>query len=183
MTQEIKTITGTKKERWVGIAPFAQYNSKMYPLDLMEHVIADLSKQKNLKIFLFGGGKKEIDILENFENNYSNAINIAGKIKLFQEFQIISNLDCMLSMDSGNAHFAAMMGVQTLTLWGVTHPYTGFAAFNQTIENAILPDLEKYPNIPCSIYGNKVFKGYEDVMRSISPKIVVEKVLKSINLT
>ena len=84
-------------------------------------------------------------------------------------------------MDSGNAHFAAMMGVQTLTLWGVTHPFTGFAAFNQPIENAILPDLEKYPNIPCSIYGNKVFEGYEDVMRSISPKIVVKKVLKSIN--
>ena len=183
LTQEIITITGTKKEPWVGIAPFAQYNSKMYPLDLMEHVIADLSKQKNLKIFLFGGGKKEIDILESLENNYSNTINIAGKIKLSQELQLISNLDCMLSMDSGNAHFSAMMGVQTLTLWGVTHPYTGFAAFNQPIENAILPDLNKYPNIPCSIYGNKVCEGYDDVMRSISPKIVVEKVLKSINKT
>ena len=181
LTQEIIAITGKKKETWVGIAPFAQYSSKMYPLDLMEQVIADVSKRKNLKILLFGGGKKEIDILEKLENNYSNTINIAGKIKLSQELQIISNLDCMLSMDSGNAHFAAMMGVQTLTLWGVTHPYTGFAAFNQPFENSILPDLKKYSKIPCSVYGNKVFEGYEDVMRSISPKIVVEKVLKSIN--
>ena len=117
LSQEIINITGSKKEKWLGIAPFAQYNSKMYPLDLMEHVIADLSKHKNLKIFLFGGGKKEIDILERLENNYINTINVAGKIKLSQELQIISNLDCMLSMDSGNAHFAAMMGVPTLTLW------------------------------------------------------------------
>ena len=181
LTQEIITITGTKNSIWVGIAPFAKYNSKMYPIDLMEQVIADLSKNKNLKILLFGGGEKEISALEILENNYPNTINVAGKIKLTQELQLISNLDCMLSMDSGNAHFAAMMGVKTLTLWGVTHPYTGFAPFNQLPENAILPDLKKYPAIPCSIYGNKVFKGYEDVMRSIPPALIVEKVLKTIH--
>jgi hypothetical protein len=31
-----------------------------------------------------------------------------------------STLDVMLSMDSGNAHIAAMLGV---ALWGATHPY------------------------------------------------------------
>jgi len=102
-------------------------------------------------------------------------------IRLSQELEIISNLDCMISMDSGNAHYAAMMDVNTITIWGVTHPYTGFAAFNQPYENAILPDLEKYPNIPCSINGNKVYEGYEDVMRSISPKRVEGKVLNTIN--
>ena len=83
LTQEIIAITGIKKETWVGIAPFAQYSSKMYPLDLMEQVIAGVSKRKNLKILLFGGGIKETEILEKLENNYSNTINIAGKIKLF----------------------------------------------------------------------------------------------------
>jgi ADP-heptose:LPS heptosyltransferase len=181
LTQEVLTITGSKKTVWIGIAPFAQYNSKMYPLDLMKQVIADLSNRKNLKIMLFGGGKDEIAILEKFEFDFPNTINVAGKISLSQELNIISNLDCMLSMDSGNAHFAAMMNVKTITIWGVTHPYSGFAAFNQPFENAILPDLEKYPNIPCSIYGNKVYEGYEDVMRSISPKRVVGKVLNTIN--
>jgi hypothetical protein len=38
--------------------------------------------------------------------------------------------------------------------------------------------LKKYPNIPCSIYGNKICDGYEDVMRSIEPKEVVEKIKK-----
>jgi ADP-heptose:LPS heptosyltransferase len=28
----------------------------------------------------------------------------------------------MLSMDSGNAHIAAMLGVKVITLWGATHP-------------------------------------------------------------
>jgi ADP-heptose:LPS heptosyltransferase len=31
----------------------------------------------------------------------------------------------MVSMDSGNAHIAAMLGVK-VTLWGATHPYAVF---------------------------------------------------------
>jgi ADP-heptose:LPS heptosyltransferase len=181
LTSEILEITGSKNEKWIGIAPFAQYNSKMYPLNLMEKVIEQLSKTPNLKILLFGGGKKEVEILSQIENNYSNVINVAGKIRLKQELNLISNLDCMLSMDSGNAHFAAMFGVNTLTLWGITHPFTGFAPFNQPFENAILPDLIKYPNIPCSIYGNKVCEGYEQVMESIPPEKVVNIILNTIN--
>ena len=180
LTQDIIKITGAKTKKWIGIAPFAQYNSKMYPLDLMEEVISELSRKENLKILLFGGGKKEVEILDKIANQNSNTLNIAGKIKLDQELSLISNLDCMLSMDSGNAHFAAMFGINTITIWGITHPFTGFAPFNQPIGNAILPDLEKYPNIPCSIYGNKVCEGYEDVMRSLSPKTIVDKVIKSI---
>jgi len=177
---ELLKITGTKSEKWVGIAPFAQYSSKMYPIDLMEKVIAELSKNEAIKVFLFGGGKKEVEILDTIANKYTTTINMAGKIKLAQELNLISNLDCMLSMDSGNAHFAAMLGVNTLTIWGVTHPFTGFAPYNQPFENAVLPDLNKYPNIPCSIYGNKVCKGYEDVMRTIAPEKVTTKIIEAI---
>ncbi|REE83430.1 ADP-heptose:LPS heptosyltransferase [Lutibacter oceani] len=180
LSKEIFEITSNKSEKWIGIAPFAQYSSKMYPLDLMELVIEKLSQQKKLKILLFGGGKKETQILDTIANKYNNTLNVAGKFKLQEELTLISNLDCMVSMDSGNAHFAAMFGINTLTIWGITHPFTGFAPFNQPIENAILPDLNKYPNIPCSIYGNKVCDGYEDVMRTISPKTVVDKIIKSV---
>ncbi|WP_457617508.1 glycosyltransferase family 9 protein [Lutibacter sp.] len=180
LLQEVISLTGCKEEKWIGIAPFAQYNSKMYPLDLMEQVIANLATKENLRVLLFGGGKKEVLILENIAKQYSNVINIAGKIKLNVELNLISNLDCMVSMDSGNAHFSAMLGVNTLTIWGVTHPFTGFAPYNQPFENAILPNLKKYPNIPCSIYGNKVCNGYEDIMRSILPKTVIKKILESL---
>jgi len=181
LPSEIIKITGEKTKKWIGIAPFAQYNSKMYPINFMEKVIEQLSNDTNLKILLFGGGKKEVEILNLVEEKYPNVVNVAGKIKLKQELNLISNLDCMLSMDSGNAHFSAMLGINTFTLWGITHPFTGFAPFNQPFENAILPNLKKYPNIPCSIYGNKICDGYENVMESIAPEKVVEKILTSIN--
>lgn len=178
--QALLKITGNKVEKWIGIAPFAQYAGKMYPLDLMKTVIKKLSAEKNIKILLFGGGKKEIEQLTAIEHQFKNTINIAGNLTLPEELALISNLDVMLSMDSGNAHFAAMFGVKTITLWGVTHPFTGFAPFSQPEDFAMLPDLTKYPNIPCSVYGNKVCDGYEDVMRTITPEKVVAKILKVI---
>lgn len=180
LSPEILETTGVKNTKWIGIAPFATYNAKMYPLDLMEEVIAELSKQ-SVKIMLFGGGKKEIELLENLANKFANTLNVAGKLKLNQELALISNLDVMVSMDSGNAHFAAMLGINTITIWGITHPFAGFAPFNQPFENAILPDLEKYPNIPCSVYGNKICAGYSAVMKSISPKRIINKISEALN--
>lgn len=178
LTSEIIAITEVKKQPWIGIAPFAQYNSKMYPIHLMKKVIEELSENSSYKILLFGGGKKEVELLNEIALSYKNTVNIAGKLSLEKELALISNLDVMLSMDSGNAHFAAMLGVKTITLWGVTHPFAGFAPFNQPLTNCILPDLKKYPNIPCSIYGNKVCDGYENIIESIPPKKVVDKIVE-----
>ncbi len=178
LTPEILKITGNDLKKWVGIAPFAQHNSKVYPLDLMEEVVRGLDAQQNIKVFLFGGGAAEIEKLDALAGSFENVTSIAGKLSFEEELDLISNLDVMLSMDSGNAHLAALYGVSVITLWGVTHPYTGFAAFGQPDENNLLPDLEKYPSIPTSVYGNVVPRGYEDVMRSIPPDKVVKKVLE-----
>ena len=176
LASEILKITGKKEnQNWIGIAPFAQYESKVYPQDLMQQVIDNLSSDKMNTIFLFGGGKKEIDILNSFANGKENIINVTGKLKLQQELDLISNLNVMLSMDSGNAHIAAMLGIKVITLWGATHPFAGFAPFNQPLENCLVSDREKFPKLPTSVYGNKKVTGYEDVMRTISVERVVEK--------
>ncbi|OCB69753.1 ADP-heptose--LPS heptosyltransferase RfaF [Flavobacterium piscis] len=173
LSSDIVEIIGNQHQNLIGIAPFAQYDSKVYPQDLMQEVIAKLAENKNNKILLFGGGKKEIEILDSLSQPYENVINMAGKIKFQQELQLISNLDVMLSMDSGNAHIAAMLGVKVVTLWGATHPYAGFLPFNQTLENSLTSDRNQYPKLPTSVYGNKIVEGYEDAMRSISPEKVV----------
>jgi ADP-heptose:LPS heptosyltransferase len=174
---EIINLTGEKNQKWIGIAPFAQYDSKVYPLDLMQEVINQLSESRSFgtqyKILLFGGGKKEIALLNSLSSNKENVITMAGKIKFQQELQLISNLDVMLSMDSGNAHIAAMFGVKVITLWGATHPFAGFSPFNQPLENALVSDRNQFPKLPTSVYGNKKVEGYEDAMRTILPEKVV----------
>lgn len=182
LSSEIVAISGEKaNHNWIGIAPFAQYDSKVYPQDLMKQVIDELVSDINNKIFLFGGGNKEIEILNSFAKGKQNVINVAGKLKLQQELDLISNLDVMLSMDSGNAHIAAMLGIKVITLWGATHPFAGFAPFNQSLENCLVSDREKFPMLPTSVYGNKKVAGYEEAMRSISVETILEKVNSVLN--
>ncbi|MGC4040959.1 MAG: glycosyltransferase family 9 protein [Flavobacterium sp.] len=177
LSPEILNVTCEKtSQRWIGIAPFAQYESKVYPQELMQEVINGLASETKNKIFLFGGGNKEIEALNSFAEEKGNVVNVAGKLKLPQELDLISNLDVMLSMDSGNAHIAAMLGTKVITLWGATHPFAGFAPFNQPLENCLVSDREKYPLLPTSVYGNKKVEGYENAMRSIPTKKVIEKV-------
>ncbi|MBZ4043607.1 glycosyltransferase family 9 protein [Flavobacterium hibisci] len=173
LSAEITDLIGGNYQKLIGIAPFAQYDSKVYPVDLMQEVISKLAENKDQTILLFGGGKKEIEILDSLSKPFENVINVAGKIKFQQELQLISNLDVMLSMDSGNAHIAAMLGVKVVTLWGATHPYAGFLPFNQSLDNALTADRKQYPKLPTSVYGNKIVEGYENAMRTITAESIV----------
>ena len=180
LAEKITLYTGLKKDTWIGIAPFAAFKGKVYPLQLMEEVIEEMAS-KGFKIFLFGGGKREIEILNTLENINDSIVNLAGKLSFKEELEVIGVLDVMVAMDSGNAHLAAMQQVKTITLWGVTHPYAGFAPFHQPDDYCVISDLEKYPKIPCSIYGNKVANGYENAMETIAPAKVIEKIMYVLN--
>lgn len=183
LSENVLLFTGNKTEKWVGIAPFAAHSSKMYPLDKMKYVIEKLSNTDTYKIFLFGAGATEQEQLSVLAFNFNNVVSVAGELSFEEELQVISNLDVMLSMDSANAHLATNYGVPVVTLWGVTHPYAGFYPFAQSIANALLSDREKYPAIPTSVYGNKVPKGYEKVMETISESAVVQKIEKLLHTT
>ena len=166
----------SQSKNTIGIAPFAQYDTKVYPLDLMQEVIDALAANENQTILLFGGGQNEKEQLQNLAGDKKNVINMAGKIPFQDELNVISNLDVMLSMDSGNGHIAAMLGVPVVTLWGATHPYAGFLPFNQTLDNALVSDRNQFPQLPTSVYGNKKVPGYENAMRTILPEQVVARI-------
>jgi ADP-heptose:LPS heptosyltransferase len=175
LDEQVLNWIGAENKPLIGIAPFAQYDSKVYPLDLMQKVVDQLAVHPNSELFFFGS-KSEMQHLLSLSKNYENARVVTGKLTFSQELQLISQLNVMLSMDSGNAHLAAIYGVPVVTLWGATHPYAGFSPFYQPIENCLVADREKFPFLPTSIYGNKKVAGYEEAMRTISPERVVAKV-------
>ncbi|MEO1548611.1 MAG: glycosyltransferase family 9 protein, partial [Bacteroidota bacterium] len=171
-----KFLGEKKQSKWLGIAPFAAHSGKMYPLELMVKVIETLNSRNDYQILLFGGGEQEIRKLDEIAKSRSRVFSVAGELSLGEELALISNLDVMVAMDSGNAHLAANYGVPVITIWGVTHPYTGFYPFGQPEENALLSDREQFPLLPTSVYGNKVPKGYENVMETILPEQVLGKI-------
>ncbi|MFD2822485.1 glycosyltransferase family 9 protein [Lacinutrix iliipiscaria] len=174
LNKNILSKTGTRSRKWIGIAPFAAHASKMYPMDMMKEVIGELSKK--YQVLLFGGGSQEIKTLKSIASKSENIVNLAGELNLNEELDVISNLDVMLSMDSGNAHLAAMLGKKVITIWGVTHPYAGFAPFNQPEDFALVADREQFPLIPTSVYGNKYPETYREASRSISSQEIINKI-------
>lgn len=174
LSEKLSVFISNKDFKTIGIAPFAAHQSKMYPLEQMEAVISKLSKDYN--IILFGGGNEETEALNKLETKYTNVKSLAGKLNLDDELIIISNLDLMLSMDSGNAHIAAMLGIKVITIWGVTHPFAGFAPFNQPKDFALIANRDGFPLIPTSVYGNKFPEGYKNAAGSVSVNDVIAKV-------
>ncbi len=176
ITPKTQDLIGLDTKKWIGIAPFAQHKGKIYSLEKLTSVIEELNQSDSYKIVLFGGGKNEIELLSGIENKFNNVLSVAGKLSFKEELELISNLDVMVSMDSGNGHLAAMYGIPVITIWGVTHPYAGFAPYNQPFSNSLIPDLELFPQIPTSIYGNKYPEGYEQAINSISIQTITKKI-------
>ena len=161
---------------WVGIAPFAAHEGKIYPLELMEQVITRLSRRKDTRIFLFGGGQREADILQGWALKYPRTESMAGVLKgMAQELALISQLRVMVSMDSANMHLAALAGTPVLSIWGATHPYGGFLGWGQTMDDVI--QLADLPCRPCSTYGNTPCRfGNYPCMSDIAPAVIITKV-------
>lgn len=173
-TQKVSSFAQKSQRKWLGIAPFAAHLGKQYPAHLMKEVICELAKEKDYQIFLFGAPNEQNKLKDLAGDNKEVKI-VAGNLSFGDQVNFIGQLDAMISMDSGNGHLAAMYGVPTVTLWGVTHPVLGFAPFGQE-EQTIISDRTKYPRIPTSVYGNVIPDGYEDVMLTIHPEMVIEKV-------
>ncbi len=178
LTPRLLTIMGNEPKKCIGIAPFAAYQSKMYPLEQMAEVLKELDASGKFQILLFGGGSQEEKQLKEMASQYTSVTNVAGTLTFEEELALISNLDLMVSMDSANGHLATLFGIPVVTLWGVTHPYAGFVPFGQPDDHQLMADRNQYPLIPTSIYGNKFPEGYEDAMKSISPNTIVEKILQ-----
>ena len=163
----------TSSDKLIGIAPFAGHTCKEYSIKNILSLIDLLDK--TYQILIFGAsGQEEKKIIQLCINN-SNRHVISSNYSLEEQMAIISNLDVMISMDSANGHIASLFGINVITIWGATHPYTGYSAFRQPNKNAIIPDLVDFPNLPVTIYGSKCPPNYLEAINSIRPEKILER--------
>ena len=161
------------EENWIGIAPFAKHEAKVYPMTKMEQVIRTLNERENTTIFLFGGGEEERRQIAELCAKYPNVQPAKSQHGLKGELALMGQLDVMLSMDSANMHLASLVGTPVVSVWGGTHPFAGFLGWNQKTSDCVQLDL---PCRPCSVYGNKPCRrGDYACMNGIAPEQVIEK--------
>ena len=169
---EIDSLTAKGTEKWIGIAPFAQHRGKIYDIDKMSAVVQMLS-ERGYSTFIFGGGKEEKRVADEWAAKFTNCHSVIGKLKLGGEMALMSNMDCMLTMDSSSMHMASLYGVRVVSVWGATHPWAGFLGYGQNPADAVQRDL---PCRPCSIYGNKPCRFGDYRCLDIAPEIIVQRI-------
>ena len=179
----IVSAMGERKpgEHWVGIAPFAAHAGKVYPLELMERVVARLSETEKIRVFLFGAGEQEKRVMSEWAAQYPR-VTLPEGLRMETELILMSHLDLMLSMDSANMHLASLVGTPVLSIWGATHPYCGFMGYGQPAANAL--QVTDLPCRPCSVFGNKpCLRGDYACLHRLTPEMVSDKVLEMVGIS
>ena len=181
----LPAVVGPKKAnvKWIGIAPFAAHQGKVYPVRLMYQVVEGIaSGNPGCRVFLFGKGAKEESVFNEWCQSVPQCVRVGAHLEsLYQELILMSHLDVMVSMDSANMHLASLTATPVVSIWGATHPVAGFLGWGQSMDNVIQLDL---PCRPCSIFGNKpCLRGDYACLRNIAPEMVVERVNKILSKT
>ena len=169
----IKNIVGNKECPWIGVAPFAAHKGKIYPLYLMEEVVAQLDSAGVCRQFVFAYGK-ELAQVQEWAEKYRSVEMIDTSLGMAGELILMSHMNVMLAMDSSNMHLASLTGTPVVSIWGATHPAAGFMGWGQDPDNCIQLDL---PCRPCSIYGKKeCMYGDYRCLTGIDPDTIFSKV-------
>lgn len=160
-------------EKWIGIAPFSAHEGKSYPRHLVREVVAQLSESYD-RIFVHTGGGSELDFANEMAAKYQNVSIVFGTMRLVDEINLISHLDCIISMDSFAMHVASLVATPVVSIWGATHPSLGFSGYGCGEDGFVQLEL---PCRPCSTFGNKRcrFADYR-CLNGIAPSIIIEKV-------
>lgn len=164
---------GEKQGRWVGFAPFSAHRGKTYP-EAQSRELVRLLAERFERVFIHSGGGSERAFAEEMERAYPNVTALAGKVRLAGEMALVSNLDCVVAMDSLVMHLAALVGTPVVSIWGATHPGLGFLGYGVPEAGILQADLECRP---CSVFGNKPCRyGDWHCLTAIRPETVADRV-------
>ncbi|MBR4996136.1 MAG: glycosyltransferase family 9 protein [Alistipes sp.] len=164
---------GEKSGSWVGFAPFSAHDGKTYPEDLRVELVR-LMNERYDRVFIHSGGGVEAEFARRMEAEYDKVTALNGKVDLEGELNLMSHLDCIVSMDSLAMHMASIAATPVVSVWGATHPALGFLGYGCPEEGVL---QEEMPCRPCSVYGNKPCEsGDYKCLRAITPQMIVDKV-------
>ena len=86
----------------------------------IKNIIAYFDKQPNTKIFLFGAGEMENELVSDWQSLYENVYAVHTNLQLDDELALMNFLDVMLCMDSANMHIASLVNTPVISVWGAT---------------------------------------------------------------
>lgn len=172
--QKVLDVYGEKQGTWIGIAPLSIARGKTLPLRKTKNVIRHFDSQPNTKIFLFGAGELENELLSDWQTIFQHVYAVHTSLQLGEELALMEQLDVMISMDSGNMHLAALTATPVVSIWGATHPYAGFLGWKQSADTCVGVNFSCRP---CTAHEDKkCHYGDYRCLESIASENIIKKI-------
>lgn len=172
--QTVREQFGEKEGRWIGIAPFAKSKSNMLPYRVTKEVIQRLSAAPDTRLFLFGAGQIECEMLRQWASVFPRTTSVAGRLPLEQELELMRKLDCMVCMDSANQHLSSLVGLRAVSVWCATHPRLGFTGWKQRAEDIV--QLDRIACRPCTCHGTNHCRYRNFACRDINAEQILRRI-------
>ena len=163
---------GTKNGRRIGIAPFAKHRTNILPLRTMKKVTEHFAKSADTRVYLFGAGNIESEMLRQWSSIMPDTFCIAGQLPLEEELELMRQLDVMICMDSANQHLSSLVGLRAVSIWLGTHPRLGFYGWKQRAGDCIQTTL---PCRPCTIHGTGHCRYLNFACHQIQAETIIKK--------
>lgn len=159
----------------IAISPFSRETPKVYPLDKMEKVIAHLSKHPEVcQVLILGGGEDEKECAEAWAAKYPSVISLINKVSFGEEVSVISKCAVVVSMDSSNMHLASLLHTPVISVWGPTAPQNGYYPAYESLDRAIIKNLDCQP---CTIFGeNQCPRINQYECMDIEPEFILNRI-------
>ena len=170
----VKKIFGKKEGRWIGLAPFAKSKSNMLPYRVTKDIIERLSADEQTRVFLFGAGEVECEMLRQWASVFERTESVAGRLGLAEELELMRQLDVMICMDSANQHLSSLVGLRAISVWSATHPMIGFTGWKQRAGDIVQRhDLRCRP---CTCHGTNHCRYGNYACRQIEAETILQQI-------
>jgi len=137
-------------------------------------VIERLTKNRQTRVFLFGAGQVESEMLRQWSSVFPRTESVAGLLPLEQELELMRRLDVMICMDSANQHLSSLVGLRAISVWCATHPMIGFMGWKQRKEDIV--QREDLLCRPCTCHGTNHCRYGNYACRQIEAEKIVSQI-------
>lgn len=157
----------------VGIQIRGSGKLKTLPMDYIKKIVSSLSKEYTVVLI-------DQDKSYGFEGN--NIINLCGKLTVPQLLQVMRNLDCCITMDSGVLWLAHIVDCPVVTLLGPTREHERLSLHPSYPEKAKAVELQKMVKCKSCFETMENCKGKINCMNVANCDTIIIAIEKNIKL-
>lgn len=175
-TDKLLTAAGINRNKHlIGVFPGALHYNKRYPVSYLTQFINMVPEELNCQFVILGSEADKVFANRIIAMTQVKLFDLCGQVDLAELIALISNLDAVISNDSGPMHITAALQKPQIAIFGSTHSVLGFSPLN--FKALLLQANLKCQ--PCSTYGkSKCPLGTLDCLKKITPQHLLDSFLE-----